>query len=110
MNLEKILAYKSESVVKTFLEPSRLRTVAHKRNVNASVKRLVPIARMVRRAKVDAALNLLDVYPKQNAKLIRKAISSARGNALVKGFDPSDLYIGVFLFFIRPIQSHKTFR
>lgn len=75
MNIEKILAYKAENTAKTFLESTKLRSVAHKRKVNASVKRLVPIARMIRRSNVDAALELLNVYPKQTAKLIdRKSV------------------------------------
>lgn len=97
MNIEKVLKA-GVKTARTIIPPEKTTSVAHKRNIGVSIKKLVPLARMVRKTQVNKALDFLAVYPKTNAKFIRKAISSARGNAVAKGYDPDDLYIGTYEF------------
>ncbi|XP_049851960.1 uncharacterized protein LOC126328222 [Schistocerca gregaria] len=70
-----------------------LESVAHRRQAQTSIRKLYPICRMIKRAPVDKALRLLDIYPQKAASFVREAVICARNNAVHRKFHAEDLYI-----------------
>lgn len=70
-----------------------LESVAHKRKVPTSMKKVWGEARAVSGLPVARALNFLEVYPTRSAKHLLSAVKQARNNAVWRGFRAEDLEV-----------------
>ncbi len=74
---------------------------ASHRFADMSVRKLRPLAQLVRGRSVDEALELLKYLPNRGARLLEAVVKSALGNAedarerLGLAFNPDDLYVSV---------------
>lgn len=88
---------------KNFLE-----SVAHKRRVPTSMKKVWHEARAVRRLPVKKALSFLEVHPTRSSKHLYSAIRQAKLNAVWRGFREEDLEVCTFSR-LPPIPTLQSF-
>lgn len=75
-----------------------LESVAHKRKVPTSMKKVWHEAYAIRRMPVAKAMSFLEVYPTRSSQHLLSAVKQARSNAVWRGFKAEDLQICTFFF------------
>lgn len=87
---------KPNKMRKKYKHANFLESVAHKRRVPTSMKKVWHEARAIRRLPVAKAMSFLEVYPTRSAKHLRSAVNQAKCNAVWRGFRAEDLEICTF--------------
>jgi len=103
-------------VQRTNLNPKKMRkhykhqnfleSVAHKRKVPTSMKKVWHEVFAIRRMPVAKAMSFLEVYPTRSSKHLLSAVRSARANAVWRGFKAEDLEICPSLSPLNPLPCH----
>lgn len=87
---------KLKNMRKHYKHKDFLESVAHKRRVPTSMKKVWHEARAIRRLPVAKALSFLEVYPTRSAKHLKSAVKQAKLNAVWRGFKAEDLEVCTF--------------
>ena len=73
-----------------------MESVAHKRRVPTSLKKVWHEAYAIRRLPVAKAMSFLEVYPTRSSKHLLSAVRQAKTNAVWRGFKAEDLEVCTF--------------